>query len=505
MKRYLLPFIWILPVLAGCNSFLDTEPDDRTVIDSPDKVKELLVSAYPEGHFLLFTEFMSDNAADKGTWLYSIYPRRQEDAYFWRDASEESQDTPPFYWSVSYAAISAANHALEAIYAAPDRENYKTYEGEALVARAYTHFMLVNLFAEHYDPETAGTALGIPYVTEPEKAALVFYERNTIAANYTAIEKDLTEGLPLLRDDAYDVPKYHFNRAAANAFATRYYTWRGDAWDKVIEHATAVLGEGAAFAGQLRDYANRYTPISSNTTQYALQYVSIDEPANLLLINGSSIWYRCYGFSRYGMDNAIMKEVHENKPFSGELEYAIYGSAPTYHRNKVTENFKTPYPGATSGIPYVIVPALTVEEVAFNRAEAYVMKKDYEAALVDINTFLSKRIKNYNAITHDLSLKKINDYYGNKNNAALYPDLHPYYEGELDSDQMNMLKCITDLRRKEFIQEGMRWFDIKRYHLEVMHNVYGSVEKQVLTGDDLRRAIQIPGGATSYGMTPNPR
>ena len=70
---------------------------------------------------------------------------------------------------------------------------------------------------------------------------------------------------------------------------------------------------------------------------------------------------------------------------------------------------------------------------------------------------------------------------------------------------MNMLKCITDLRRKEFIQEGMRWFDIKRYHLEVVHNVYGSVEKHVLTGDDLRRAIQIPGGATSYGMTPNPR
>ena len=182
-----------------------------------------------------------------------------------------------------------------------------------------------------------------------------------------------------------------------------------------------------------------------------------------------------------------------------------YGSSPHYHLNKLYENFKYEYPGATSGVPYLLCAALTVEETAFNRAEAYVMQKNYDAALADLNTFLSKRIKNYSASSHTLTLAKVNDYYGSARNAELYPDLAPYYKDELDSDQMNMLKCITDLRRKEFCQEGMRWFDVKRFHIPVTHNIYGSSEKMELTADDARRVLQIPQSALSYGMEPNAR
>lgn len=504
MKRYLQTLL-LLPVLAGCNSFLETVPDDRTVIDSPDKVKELLVSAYPEAQYMLFTEFMSDNAADKGTWLLSVYPRRQEEAYFWEDATEETQDTPPFYWYGSYAAISAANHALEAMEGLSHPEKYTAYKGEALVARAYAHFMLVNLWGKHYDPATAATDLGVPYVTRPEKEALVLYDRNTVQEVYDLVEKDLKEGLPLISDGAYDAPKYHFNRAAAHAFAARYYTWRGNAWDSVIYHATEVLGTGAAFASQLRDYAANYTPISSNSTQYSQRYTSSDEPAILLLINASSIWFRCAGYGRYGLDINIKKEIYNNSSVSGTWEYADYGSAPHYTRNKFAEYFKYSYPGASSGLPFVICPAFTIEDLAFNRAEAYVMKGQFDEALTDLNTFLSKRIKNYSDGTHKLTLRKVNDWYGAARNVDLYPDLEPYYKAELSGDQMNMLKCITDLRRKEFCQEGMRWWDIKRFRIEVEHNVYGSTEKHVLTKDDPRRVLQIPGGALSYGMQENPR
>ena len=503
MKRYLHTLLWILPVVAGCNSFLDKVPDDRTEINSPEKVKELLVSAYPEAHYMMLAELMSDNSADKGAWLLSVYPRRQEEAYFWKDATEETQDTPPYYWAGCYAAISAANHALEAIGEMGGGKEFDKYKGEALVARAYAHFMLVNLFAEHYDPATAETVLGIPYVTTPEKEALVLYERNTVAEVYKMIEDDLKIGLPLIQDNAYDAPKYHFNRTAAHAFAARYYLWRGNEWGKVIEYATSVLGEGAVFASQLRDYAANYTPISSTADAFRIQYTSASEPAILLLTNASSIWYRACGYSRYGLDIDLKNQIYNNKPFTGNWEYADYGTAPHYTRNKFKEYFKYAYPGSSSGLPYVLCPAFTVEELAFNRAEAYVMQKRYDEALIDINTFLSKRIKNYNAASHSLSLAEINDFYGKK--LSLYPDLRPYYKAELDNDQMNMLKCITDMRRKEFCQEGMRWFDIKRFHIEVVHNVYGSNQKEILTANDLRRAWQIPSGALSYGMTPNPR
>ena len=35
---------------TACNDFLDEVPDNRTVIDTPEAVSELLVSAYPDAN-----------------------------------------------------------------------------------------------------------------------------------------------------------------------------------------------------------------------------------------------------------------------------------------------------------------------------------------------------------------------------------------------------------------------------------------------------------------------
>lgn len=37
--------------LAACNDFLDELPDNRTELDTPDKINRLLVSAYPSRSF----------------------------------------------------------------------------------------------------------------------------------------------------------------------------------------------------------------------------------------------------------------------------------------------------------------------------------------------------------------------------------------------------------------------------------------------------------------------
>ena len=42
--------------LASCNDFLDTIPDDRTEIDSEQKITNILVSAYPEVSTILISE-----------------------------------------------------------------------------------------------------------------------------------------------------------------------------------------------------------------------------------------------------------------------------------------------------------------------------------------------------------------------------------------------------------------------------------------------------------------
>jgi hypothetical protein len=60
-------------------------------------------------------------------------------------------------------------------------------------------------------------------------------------------------------------------------------------------------------------------------------------------------------------------------------------------------------------------------------------------------------------------------------------------------------------RRKEFIVQGLRWFDIKRFELEVEHDlVDGSTIK--LDQNDKRKVLQIPVSAVDVGkLEPNPR
>ena len=52
-------------LFASCDKFLDEVPDTRTEIDTPEKVQELLVSAYPNALYMDIAETMSDNAGDK--------------------------------------------------------------------------------------------------------------------------------------------------------------------------------------------------------------------------------------------------------------------------------------------------------------------------------------------------------------------------------------------------------------------------------------------------------
>ena len=61
MKRNIL-YIALSGVLAlaSCSDFLDTLPDNRTEIDSADKMAKLLVSAYPTTTYIMLTEMSSD-------------------------------------------------------------------------------------------------------------------------------------------------------------------------------------------------------------------------------------------------------------------------------------------------------------------------------------------------------------------------------------------------------------------------------------------------------------
>ncbi|HEY6977326.1 MAG TPA: RagB/SusD family nutrient uptake outer membrane protein [Chitinophagaceae bacterium] len=471
--------------VSACNKFLEKEPDNRAVINTPQKVSQLLGTAYPQGNYQPFAETMSDNVTDIGNGDVPT-DNTIHDPYFFIDTRENQQDSPEFYWDACYTAIAAANQALETISKVSDPNDYTAQKGEALVARAYAHFMLVNFFSKFYDPTTASTDPGIPYVTEPETVFIKQYDRKTVKYVYDMIEKDLLEGLPLIQDKVYNVPKYHFNKAAAYAFATRFYLFKKD-YAKVIQYATLAV-PGNNYAPNLRPWNTTYKNITDVSELFKI-YAKATENANLLLVETSSVWARKYDRWRYGVDVRKQQEIFPRPdPITGgNFAFALYSYSNTHFLvPKIDEYFVKESVNAEIGIAYVMVPLFTVEEVLFNQTEAYAYTGNIAAALSNLNTYASTRINNYNPITNNITADKINAVFGTT-------DI-----------KQGLIKAVLYYKRAEFIHEGMRWFDILRYKIPVVHTTIDG-ETMTLGPEDLRRVLQIPQSTELSGLAQNPR
>ena len=89
--------------------------------------------------------------------------------------------------------------------------------------------------------------------------------------------------------------------------------------------------------------------------------------------------------------------------------------------------------------------------------------------------------------------------------------LHPRFTiDEEGSVQEALLQCVLSLRRVETLHQGLRWFDIKRYNIEIPRRLIGSDGKPSknldwLKEDDPRQAVQIPQSAHEAGVALNPR
>lgn len=150
--------------------------------------------------------------------------------------------------------------------------------------------------------------------------------------------------------------------------------------------------------------------------------------------------------------------------------------------------FKRNSINASTGVYYTMVPLLTTEEVLLNRAEAYVMKEMYNEALVDMNTMVKTRITNYNPTTHGITDAKVTSYYAPKT-----------------TDKKEAYRfAVLDVKRAEFVNEGMRWLDILRLKMPVTHTTAkGDVFE--LAADDKRKLVQLPEEVTLSGVQLNPR
>ena len=482
-----------LIIMVGCENFLDVVPDNRVALDNLEKAAQLLTNAYSDASYA-FTDWMTDNVAyTRGVNLRTNHI----ELYNWDDETTDATepDTPTFFWNSTYNAIAHANEVLAVldefeINSEEDQAFKEAVKSEALLTRAYGHFMLVNLFAKHYDRQRASSDLGVPYVDTPETVFIKTYKRNSVQEVYDRIEEDMLLGIELV-DDSYfaNSGKYHFNRNAALAFASRFYLFQGD-YDKCIEYSNMLLGsDPSAFVRDLT--SDEFLNASSSIDGYSQLYSSPDLSSNLLLMRKISLVQRT-DFA-HGPTNTLYRDIFEANPFPSTTDErenpALVKGENAVFPIRYQSLFQRSSLNSNVGTPYHIHAAFRGEEVLFNRMECYVEKNQIDNAIQDLQVIFDRR---YSGPAITLTMELIREAFGVADNPFI-------------SDKFVMEIYVQLERRKEFIVQGLRWFDIKRFELEVEHDlVDGSII--TLEDNDIRKLLQIPASAIEVGkLEPNPR
>lgn len=510
--------------LTSCEDFLGEMPDSRTEI-TPENAAYLLVSAYPTSAMPIeIFEMYSDNT-DAYPNRFSAMDRLQEDLFKWADTSQNGTDSPSMVWEGCYKSISACNEVLKMIEEQGDLSSMSALKGEALVCRAYNHFILATVFCNAYGSQ-AESELGLPYMKTVETTVSPSYERGTLAELYKNIEEDLLAGIPLLDDSKYSIPKYHFTKNAAYAFATRFYLnyTQPDLsnYDKVIEYSSMVLGDNPSV--NMRDWA-AMGALSVNGDIQPNAYVESDDNANLLLHSYHSYWGYIsgpYGLGeRYSHGPIVSYETNRS---NGPWGSFAAGDNNIYHlgvwsnssglptkviTRKIAQYWEIVDAVAGTGNGYCVNAAFTTDELLLCRAEAYTIKKNYDLALNDLNIWMAAYTKQTVPMTEDV----INSFYNGLNystptDATVKKELHPEF-AIAQGTQENMIHAILHARRITTLYEGLRWLDIKRFGITVYRRFIrddGGIDvTDKMEPNDLRRAIQLPSDAISAGIQPNPR
>ena len=516
-------------ILASCSDQLDTLPDNRTTLDTPKKIAGLLVTAYPDRTPTLFNEWMSDNTDYMGA-QNSQGNRGGDQYFFWQEQTEGGNDSPEQVWMLYYEGVYKANEALAAIeeQGGPKNDILRNSKGEALLIRAYDHFILANEFCRPYNGKTSTKDAGLYYATgiADFSAAAEQSYRGTVADVYAKIAADIEAGIPLL-NDTYEVPKYHFNKQAAYAFATRFYLYY-EKWEKAKEYADKLLGSNPA--ASLRDYrALQAMPLSKSeqAVKIAEAYCSASADCNLLVqtsVSNAGMALAPWLISkRYTLTNYLSEtELFQSnniwgtssnliwKPFTvnqGESNFALLMKLP--------REFEIRNTTTGSGYLRTLNVDFTMDEALLNRAEAEIMLGQNDAACADMTIWM----KNFFNTNVTLTPTSVQTYfktvpYAYADAAKMVPSFKKHISPRFTIDaegsvQESLLQCLLNFRRIETVHQGMRWMDIRRYNIEIPRRLIGANGKPSknldwLEKDDPRQVVQIPQSIREAGVAGNP-
>lgn len=461
-KLYYLLLLCVL-LQISCSHVLDEPYDSRIALSTLSDYRALLSQAYPERQDL-FTDILTDDYHHYAGSIQANLIPTYVPLYLWEDDYEEGvRATPAAAYAHYYEKIYLANTVIaEVMKTQGETVEKEALLGEALCVRAYAYFSLVNLFSKHYNVQTSGSDLGVPLILDVPTESKPSFHRATVAQVYEQIESDMKQGQQLMEKNAtfLSANPYHFSLASVYAFFCRLYLYQ-EKWEQCISYADRSL---QISGGQIRDLtADIQVWKSYDIAYFAQEFMNPATHKNILLASQSeSFLTRPTGFRLCGFYPS--HQLYYGFP-KNDLRFGLFSAGGTVI-DSITNYVKYAQQPNQPNVGVARYECFTNEEILLNRAEALLKQTvpDRIAAMETVEQLRKKRITPYSILeASTLSLEELED-------------------------------LVLDQRRKEFLGQGMRWYDIKRLRLSVSHRLIRTspTPDAVLTADDPRKAIQIP-------------
>ncbi|WP_134088618.1 RagB/SusD family nutrient uptake outer membrane protein [Olivibacter sp. XZL3] len=423
MKRILTLLIYILS-LSSCSrdKWLDIQPKGVVIPNKTQDYRLLLdqvdISGAGSGTRIStgfgashYNSFMMDDDFVIKDELIDYYSSTNVNRYTWNDNIFLSNEEDPD-WKNLYAQIYVCNIVIEEVMDAEgDIREKERLLSEAKAQRAYAYFILVNLYARHYNEQTAAATPAVPLRLTSDIEG-VNLTRASVKEVYDQIIEDATGAL----DHLPSVPESnnYLHRPTASglsALLARIYLYRAD-YDRARSYAEQSLS--------LKNSLINYNALEDRFGYGILYYPQYFEPQNTEIL-----WFK------EGWPYALIVASDELYDlFEGDdlrpLKYA-----------PISFLYGLPYDGYTLGAPlltneFPVGPS--TPEMYLTRAECHARNGNIAAAMQDVNTLLEARIKTGS------------------------------FTPRIASTPEEALRIVKEERRKELAGGGLRYFDLKRYN-----------------------------------------
>lgn len=239
-----LYILLLLVVVSSCKDYLNNTPKGITIplyMEDYQKLmnsQSLINSSNGNLEYLTDNIHLLDKTSSAAYYIYLNKGESERNLYSFKPGQVYVEGAKDYTWNSAYSRLYTFNSVINAVMGSQGgtEKGKLTIQAEALFARAYEFYNLVNTYSKQYDIKTADKDLGVPYLKDANINQ--GYDRHTVAQVYKYMLEDLKEAEPNIPSIAAN--KAHPNKTALYSFYARIYLTMGD-YTKALKYANDAL------------------------------------------------------------------------------------------------------------------------------------------------------------------------------------------------------------------------------------------------------------------------